>query len=180
MRLYDRLAAHRARSPDPAPEPDLDEDPEPTPEPEPEPDATPPTPPQAAPEPRLQASEPDPEPASALAVSLDAVEARMRDVQSIARRAFDAAARGDGSGLRALEAEVAALEAIADALPDRPPSGATSDSSDSLDPVFSPPVDFAAERARLTTLRRRRLELGLGVADIDAALAALNHEPPDD
>ncbi len=167
MRLYDRLAANRARcsNPEPDPQPASNAEPEAEPEHQPEPETLP---------------EPAPEakPASTSAITLNAVQARMRGVESIARRALRAAARGDGSGIEALEAEVRALEAMADALPNRASPAAPSDSSDSLDPVFSPPVDFAAERLRLTTLRRRRLDLGLGVADIDAALSGL--VPPDD
>lgn len=174
MRLYDRLAAHRSRCPDPEPDPAPDPEPAFEPEPQARPDPDP------APAPAASLPAPSLPVASPIAVSLEAVEASMRNVQSIARRAFDAAARGDGSGLRALETEIEALEALADSLPDRPPPAApASDSSDSLDAVFSPPVDFAAERARLTTLRRRRIELGLGVVDIDASLAALAYEPPD-
>jgi hypothetical protein len=150
MRLYDRLVAQQAREQAAA---------QSAPEPEPEP-------------------EPDP---------VAAVRAMMRSVDSIARRAAQAAADGDDEALDALEAEVEAIKAEAakgrpasdssDALDGVFPAAdaAASDASDSLDGVFPPDApDPEAERARLTTLRERRISLGLGVSDIDATLAALS------
>ena len=116
------------------------------------------------------------DPTAPVANPLAAATAVIRQVGSIARRAVGAVDEGD---LAALEVEVEALQAEADALtpPAAPPEdGPTLDSLDSLDSVFSDRSDLAEGpsllgRAALLRLRERRLELGLGVSDLDQALA---------
>ncbi len=108
--------------------------------------------------------------------SLDAVMTVADGVGSIALRAARAT---DDETIEALEAELAALEAHAAALTreSAPPElGATLDSLDPLDPGFSGPTEVAPppDRPALLRTRERRLELGLGVADLDQALAELD------
>lgn len=112
---------------------------------------------------------------------VDTVIAVARQIESIARRA---AVGSDEAGMDALEAEIAALEARTAALSgggDTPHVGPSLDALDSLDPVFSsleepaPPPD----RATLLRSRGRRLELGLGVSDLDEALATLDRQHTD-
>jgi len=113
--------------------------------------------------------EPEPDP-------VDTVMTVAGRVSSIALRAARAT---DDETIEALEAELEALEAHAAALTrESAPSesGATLDSLDSLDPVFSDPAEAAPppDRPALLRTRERRLELGLGVADLDQALAELD------
>jgi len=114
-------------------------------------------------------AEPAPDP-------VDAVVALAGQLGSIARRAARATEDAD---IEALQAEVEALEARAAALgagSEAPDGDGTLDSLDSLDPVFSNPPDApsARDRQSLLRLRERRLELGLGVSDLDQALAGLD------
>lgn len=114
--------------------------------------------------------EPEPEPDP-----VDAVTSVASRVGSIALRAARAT---DDETIDALEAELEALEAHAAALTreSAPESGPTSDSLDSLDPVFPDPAEAAPlpDRPALLRTRERRLELGLGVDDLDQALADLD------
>lgn len=123
----------------------------------------------AAPATPAPGAEPEPDP-------LMAIRSLAAGVGSVARRA--ARATGDGD-LDALQAEVEALEARAAALasgPDEPDANETLDSLDSLDPVFSDPPTAppAPDRAALLRTRERRLDLGLGVTDLDQSLADLD------
>lgn len=88
-------------------------------------------------------------------------------VSSIALRAARAT---DDATIEALEAELEGLEGQAAALISDSASQETGPTLDSLDPVFSDSPD----RAALLRTRERRLELGLGVADLDQALAELD------
>lgn len=129
-----------------------------------------------------------PEPPEVAPDPIEAVEALASQIETIAGRA--ARATGDAD-IDALQAEVEALEARAAALTVRrrsrvDPAGPVLDSLDSLDPVFSDPVDPApppdrqAGREALLRTRERRLGLGLGVSDLDQALAALERTAPRD
>lgn len=97
-------------------------------------------------------------------------------IGSIARRAARVTEDAD---IDALQAEVEALEARAAALapgPGEPDADETLDSLDSLDAVFSDPAeaDSSPDRQALLRTRERRLDLGLGVSDLDQALEALD------
>ncbi|MFN3668093.1 MAG: hypothetical protein ACK4VY_02195 [Brevundimonas sp.] len=117
-----------------------------------------------------------PEPPEVAPDPIEAVVTVARQVESLARRAACATEDAD---IDALQAEVEALEARAAALT-ADPAGPTLDSLDSLDPVFSSPAgtasapDRPAGREALLRTRERRLGLGLGVSDLDQALAALD------
>ncbi len=122
----------------------------------------------AAPEP---ASRPEPVPDPVVAAA--AMAAR---IGSLARRAARAT---DEADFHAIEAEIEALKTRAVALPgatEPPDDDQTLDSLDSLDPVFSDPDEVAPmpDRAALLRTRERRLELGLGVSDLDQTLADLD------
>jgi len=98
-------------------------------------------------------------------------------IGSIASRAVRATEDAD---IDALQAELEALEARAAALapgPGEPDADETLDSLDSLDPVFSDelaPAAASPDRQALLRTRERRLGLGLGVSDLDQALADLD------
>lgn len=114
------------------------------------------------------ARKPDPDP-------IDAAMSVAARIGSLARRAARATTESD---MEAIEAEVEALKARTVALtavPEAPAVDETLDSLDSLDPVFSDPTDATPppDRATLLRTRERRLELGLGVADLDQALSDL-------
>lgn len=107
---------------------------------------------------------------------IDTATAVAAQIGSLARRAARATEEAD---MRAIEAEVEALKFRAAALtaaPEAPDVDGRLDSLDSLDPVFSDPVDATPppDRSTLLRTRERRLELGLGVADLDQALSDLD------
>jgi hypothetical protein len=125
---------------------------------------------------------------------LDDVLDKARRVEALVHKTVRAARTGDRVAMAEIDAAVTSLKANSPASrPERPDEGLVMgaawaeldevlDSLDALDPVFSaappaaPPADaeVGAERERLHTLRRRRLDLGLGVADLDDALQALD------
>ena len=128
---------------------------------------------EAAPLKRPADSGPPPAP---LPDPIEAVIARSRQIESIAHRA---ARVTDEADIDALQAEFDALEARAAALTvgtGEPDPDETLDSLDSLDPVFSDPSEAPPlpDRPALLRTRERRLELGLGVSDLDQALADLD------
>lgn len=117
-----------------------------------------------------------PPPADPQPDPIDRVMGLASQIGSIARRAAGATEDAD---IDALQAELAALEARAAALapgPAEPDADETLDSLDSLDPVFSDPAGTASspDRQALLRTRERRLGLGLGVSDLDQALADLD------
>lgn len=123
---------------------------------------------------------------------IDDILDRARRVEALVHKTVRAARTGDPAAMAEVDAAVASLKASRAAYraerPDEGPVMAAAwaeldealDSLDALDPVFSdaPPAqtdaDLQTERERLLTLRRRRLELGLGVADLDDALESLD------
>ncbi len=115
------------------------------------------------------ARKPDPDP-------IDAAMSVAARIGSLARRAARATTESDmeaiEAGVEALKARTVALTAV----PEAPAADETLDSLDSLDPVFSGPADATPppDRATLLRTRVRRLELGLGVADLDQALSDLD------
>lgn len=114
---------------------------------------------------------PQPEPDPVAAATAIAAQ-----IGSLARRA---ARLTDEADIAALEVEVEALKVRAAALtpdPAGPDVGETLDPLDSLDPVFSGPSEAlpVPDRQALLRTRERRLDLGLGVADLDQALADLD------
>ena len=111
----------------------------------------------------------------------DSVADIARQIGTVARRAAHDAV--DEASLDGLEAQIATLEARLGALGDDPAAADPAPALDSLDPVFSPPREQEAaapeqapppDLATLMRYRQHRLELGLGVSDLDEALAALD------
>lgn len=112
-------------------------------------------------------------------VKPDPIQAAMSVAARIGSLARRAARATDEAEMRAIEAEVETLNSHAGArtpAPEAPDADGTLDSLDSLDPVFSGPVDAtpAPDRSTLLRTRERRLELGLGVADLDQTLSDLD------